>query len=192
MTELDDCRLDAETFEAWKEELGGKLEEMGDQDTVEEAFEKMRTGVWLHVYRWNDDELHIIRKVEMPEGDIQEYVFIFIMDENDKMQLNSNWSLESWEETYLPYIGLKDLTLTKDEAMEKLKAGIPITTPCTLYFMSQLHNDMVPELDGKEFVFEMSLRGKYAGDVSISDPLAKFHDFDDAYRYGYRKGGNDE
>ena len=40
MDELDDCRLTEEDFKQWKEVLGN-LEELGDQDSLEEALEKM-------------------------------------------------------------------------------------------------------------------------------------------------------
>lgn len=189
--EEEDFRLSAEDFEAWKEELGGKLEELGDQNTVEEAFEKMRNGIWLHVYHYNWEELHIIRPVEMPEGNIQEYVFVFILNKENMMELNSTDNLDWWTEQYIHYIGLNEFTLTKEEAMEKLKAGIPIVTPCYIYFVSRVHNDLVPEVDGKDFVFYVPRHKESVESLYISNPIEKFDDLD-SYRYGYRKGGNDE
>lgn len=191
--EEEDFRLSAEDFEAWKEELGGKLEELGDQNTVEEAFEKMRNGIWLHVYHWCDEELHIIRQVEMPEGGLQEHVFVFTLDKEDMMKLDTTYPLEWWTGQYTQYIGLNELTLTKGEAMEKLKAGIPIVTPTQIIFVSRIHNDGVPEVEGRDFVFVIDKDKVCCNTLYLSKPLEEYVEKDlDSYRYGYRKGGNDE
>lgn len=183
MDEIDDCRLTEEDFKQWKEVLGN-LEELGDQDSIDEALEKMRNGTWLHVYRYRNEELHIIRKVDMPEGESEEHVFIFVLGKEDTMRLSSVSSIAWWSEDTIQYIGSKHLTLTKEEALEQLKAGVPILTPGYVYFTGKIHNDRMPELADKDFVFTVHRDEKFPESVYLAGPIETFNRFDTCDRYG--------
>lgn len=179
----DDSRLDSETFNEWKKELGA-LEELGDQETIEEAFEKMRNGVWLHCYDYRDT-LSIIRSVDMPDGTSVEHVFVFEFDKDDGLVLADASSMKWWTELYADYVNTKGLNLTREQAMAELRKGTPIVTPRYIYFVGEIQC-AVPELKGEQFVF-VTNRNKPARDFTYIDHPLETFDMCQSDRYGVLK-----